>query len=117
MSTDLTTLTLLIADLDPPAVRALIDILRERARARAKWGPQPHPWDSKVGVRRRAAALERQCRANLEGAPAWSDILGEEAGEALREANPKRARAEVIQTGAMALAALAECPDLNGGEQ
>ena len=117
MSTDLTTLTLLIADLDPPAVSALIDILRERARARAKWGPQPHPWGNSPAIRARARSLERECRYDLEGRHTWSAILGEEAGEALAEGNPDKVRAEVIQAGAMALAALAECPDLNGGEQ
>lgn len=104
--------------LTPEAVTALVAILEEQARARAKWGPQPHPWtphrkcSEAQHLQECAVVLERASRHALADGATWAAILGEEAGEALREMSGTIARAEVVQVGAMALAALSECPDL-----
>lgn len=101
----------------------IAEIMAERERAYAKWGPQPYPWtcyeDEDInGLHDIAERLERVARdAMAERAakglpPTRAQIVAEEAGEALREIDPKRARKELIQLGAMVVAALSECPDL-----
>ena len=106
----------------------IAEIMAERERAYAKWGPQPYPWtcyeDEDInGLHDIAERLERVARdAMAERAakglpPTRAQIVAEEAGEALREIDPKRARKELVQLAAMAIAALSECPDLRKKEQ
>ena len=105
----------------------IAEIMAERERAYAKWGPQPYPWtcyeDEDInGLHDIAERLERVARdAMAERAakglpPTRAQIVAEEAGEALRETDPKRARKELIQLGAMVVAALSECPHLREEE-
>lgn len=105
----------------------IAEIMAERERAFAKWGPQPYPWtcyeDEDInGLHDIAERLERVARdAMAERAakglpPTRAQIVAEEAGEALRETDPKRARKELIQLGAMVVAALSECPHLREEE-
>lgn len=94
----------------------IAEIVAERQRAFALHGPQPLPWSAfggkGEGLAVSAASLEVSARWAFDLAPSWSAIVGEEAGEALRERVGKMARHELIQTAATILGALAECPDL-----
>ena len=101
----------------------IAEIMAERDRAFAKWGPQPYPWtcgedDDFNGLHEIAERLEREARNAMADRafkglpPTRAQIVAEEAGEALWETDPKRARKELVQLGAMVIAALSECPDL-----
>lgn len=105
----------------------IAEIMAERERAYAKWGPQPYPWtcdedDDFNGLHEIAERLEREARNAMADRaakglpPTRAQIVAEEAGEALREIDPKRARKELVQLAAMAIAALSECPYLQEEE-
>lgn len=105
----------------------IAEIMAELDRAFARWGPQPYPWtcyedEDFNGLHDIAERLERVARdAMAERAakglpPTRAQIVAEEAGEALRETDPAKARAELIQLGAMVVAALIECPTLRKKE-
>lgn len=111
----------------PEDSAVICEIMAERARAFAKWGPQPHPWscwaDGDVnGLHAAAQRLEREARNGMfrreqaDLRPTWAQILGEEAGEGLGQYVATWARPELVQIGAMVVAALAECPDFRPPE-
>lgn len=87
----------------PAAIRELI---AERARQDAKWGPQNHP-DGTGGPGRIHDADEAraECKRQFaEGTGTWLDILDEEVAEAYAESDPAKLRAELIQVAAVAVA-------------
>lgn len=90
--------------------RVLDEILDERGRQHEKWGEQNHPsFGGGVDWSRVGGDLETEARASLVaglvgGGPSWAAVLTEEVGEALREPDPEKLRAELVQIAAVAVA-------------
>lgn len=86
--------------------RILADIILERDRQDAKWGPQSHP--DGTGDPALAAfamhAKNRTDRAAKDGSLNWMLILNEEFAEACVEMDLTKLREELIQTAAVAVA-------------
>ena len=82
----------------------LTEVAIERGRQHLQWGVQNHPNGTGAGVvdRIRAAAAKRRCQqAAKDGTITYRLILDEEVKEAFAEKDPKKLRAELIQTGAV----------------
>lgn len=88
------------------------EILRERARQDAKWGPQDHPSGTGLPGDRYEADLARQVcdEAAKSGRQCWRLIAMEEFREALAEPEGPELRRELIQTAAV-LVHWIECID------
>lgn len=87
------------------ATGPLPDVLAERARQDAKWGPQNYPdGTARPGDQYVAEVLRNICKANGPGEDNWRDILAEEVGEAFAESDPAALRTELVQAAAVIVA-------------
>lgn len=90
----------------------LAEIQIERAEQDAKWGEQSHPLigtDNPDSMRKRYETQANHWKAVNDsraknGVSGWDGILLEEALEALAESDPAKARAELVQVAAVAVA-------------
>lgn len=91
----------------------LAEVRAERARQDAKWGEQNHP--NGTGREQEilpnwtagelADAARNSCRIRADmNICTWSDILSEEACEALAEDDPTKLRTELLQVAAVSVA-------------
>lgn len=81
------------------------ELVAERGRQDAKFGPQDHAnGTARPGDVAAAVLARRRCKANGPGQDTWRDILEEEVREAFAEANPHNLRDELVQIAAVAVA-------------
>ncbi|MCZ7414292.1 hypothetical protein [Streptomyces sp. WMMC897] len=84
----------------------LAEVLRERARQDARFGQQDYPHTDPASVELCAELTEDQRRINANPAErTWTSVLLEEVYEAGAETDSARARTELVQVAAVALAA------------
>lgn len=83
----------------------LAEVMLERERQDAKWGPQSWPDGTGTDVDKAMAAHYRdRCDAALaNGMVTWRDIQAEELAEAYAETDFAKLRLELIQTMAVTL--------------
>lgn len=92
--------------LDRAATTAVVlDILAERERQEAKWGPQSWPFGTGGDFFVKMAKYARQeCdEESTMGRTTWQLILTEEFFEAMAETDPVSLREELIQVAAVAV--------------
>lgn len=84
--------------------RVLNEVGAERAAQDARWGTQEFPDGTGEEFRGDADAARDRCRAaGRAGELTWRHVLAEEFFEALAESDPRRLRAELVQTAAVAV--------------
>ena len=103
-----------------PTQAVLVEVHEERTRQEAKWGQQDWPWATERVPGKRwaqlsgAATARNGVEASKEnGTLTYGGILAEEFYEAMEEDDIGRAREELIQVAAVAVAAI-ESIDRNG---
>lgn len=85
--------------------RILTDIIAERQRQDAKWGPQSHPNGTDADNTAWAEAVKDRVEEKADlGTVTWFDILDEEVAEASAEEDAERLRTELIQSAAVIVA-------------
>lgn len=113
-----------------PVTRERFEVVREVCEERnaqyAQWGQQDHPLtppDRTLGLlhsrkHQRAADLWKALNAERvkSGRIAWDGILLEEVYEALAEDDPAKARAELVQVAAVAVAMIESIDRLEAAE-
>lgn len=93
-----------------------LEVVLERQRQDAKWGPQDHPWVRTearqavpaylAGIVSAGAAKAICDQADREGVQTFARILVEEVAEALEAPTDADVREELIQVAAVAVAAV-----------
>lgn len=87
-------------------------VAEERRRQVERWGSHRRLPIGDADLALVARALEDLARDQLDwGRVSFAAILAEEVGEALREQDPARIRAELVQVAAVCIAALEEGAD------
>jgi hypothetical protein len=93
---------------EPKTPAVLAEVAAERARQDAKWGQQNHLIGGGAEVYAHTAAVaRRECDAETAaGRVTWRHILLEEMWEVLAETDEAKARGELVQLAAVAVAAV-----------
>lgn len=85
--------------------RAASDVLNERDRQEAKFGPLHYPdGTGRPGDDETVKRLKAACKANTPAEDNWRDILAEEVAEAFAETDRSKLRTELVQVAAVAQA-------------
>lgn len=92
-------------------VGVYVEVALERNSQDREWGPQNHPLTSVAWMPASHEQLAGMWKRGNDvaatlGRSSWDGILLEEAYEAFAETDPAKARAELIQVAAVAIAAI-----------